>query len=174
MSSETRAAGLYPRVVHEVAFTAVDPSDPEVRIALLRYFSEIAERMAHVVIVEDDFLVDDFTPPGGVFFLVRSGEAVVGCGAVRNLGNAFGDDGIGELKRMWIAPDHRGLGLGSRLLRTLEAAARDLGYERLRLDTHAVLVEAIHLYESNGYRAIPPYNDHPDPTHFFEKSLAIS
>jgi len=154
------------RSMKEVSFAAVDPTGHDVQSALRRYFSEIETRMAHVEIVDEDFLVDDFLPPGGVFFLARSGDVVVGCGAVR----ALGVD-LGELKRMWIAPDHRGLGLGTRLLRTLEDAARGLGYRRLRLDTHEVLLEAINLYETSGYRRIEPYHDHPDPTHFYEKSL---
>jgi hypothetical protein len=57
-------------------------------------------------------------------------------------------------------------------LRELEAAARDLGYRLIRLDTNEVLVEAVRLYERHGYRRIDRYHDHPDPTHFYEKSLS--
>jgi ribosomal protein S18 acetylase RimI-like enzyme len=110
--------------------------------------------------------VDDFQPPTGVFLLVREQAAVVGCGAVRSLGS-----GVGEVKRMWIDPATRRRGVGARLLDALEDAARALGYVRLRLDTHEVLVEAIGLYESHGYRRINRYHDAPDPTHFYEKAL---
>ena len=72
---------------------------------------------------------------------------------------------------MWIDPVLRGRGLGRRLLGALEDAARNLGYERVRLDTHEVLAEAVGLYETHGYRRIDRYHGYPDPTHFFEKRL---
>jgi GNAT superfamily N-acetyltransferase len=79
--------------------------------------------------------------------------------------------GVGELKRMWVHDDWRGVGLGTRLLRHLEDQARELGHGIVRLDTNAALTEAITMYRRAGYRTIPRYNDNPWATHFFEKPL---
>jgi GNAT superfamily N-acetyltransferase len=148
-------------------FVSVDPAATDAQAALRRYLAEIAERIPQGNTGPDDAgAVDDYRSPGGSFLLVRSDDAVVGCGAIRALG-----PGLGEIKRMWIDPAARGRGLGRRLLGALEDAARDLGYERVRLDTHEVLEEAIRLYEAEGYRRIDRYHDHPEPTHFFEKTL---
>jgi GNAT superfamily N-acetyltransferase len=148
----------------------VEPTDPASAVAqgaLRRYLAEIAARIPQGNTGPADAdAVDDYRPPAGVFLVVRDGDTVVGCGAVRRL-----EADVGELKRMWIDPAARGRGLGRRLLAALEAAGRELGYDRLRLDTHEVLVEAIALYEAAGYRRIGRYHDHPDPTHFYEKLL---
>ena len=154
----------------EVRIEAADPASIDARASLQRYLAEIATRIPQGKTgpAEAD-VVDDYRAPGGVFLLVRNGDTVVGCGAVRRL-----EAGVGELKRMWIDPGARGRGLGRRLLDALEDAARALGYGQLRLDTHAVLVEAIGLYEAQGYRRIARYHDHPDPTHFYEKALALT
>ncbi len=80
-------------------------------------------------------------------------------------------DGIGEIKRMWVRPDRRGLGLGGRLLDELEKCASGLGFDVVRLDTNGTLAEAIALYGRRGYLAIGRYNDNSYATHFFEKSL---
>ncbi|HTC68615.1 MAG TPA: GNAT family N-acetyltransferase, partial [Acidothermaceae bacterium] len=73
--------------------------------------------------------------------------------------------------RMWVDEDWRGLGLGSRMLNTLEQRARELRHRIVRLDTNATLTEAIALYERAGYRAIGRYNDNPHAERWFEKPL---
>ena len=150
-----------------VVFVAADPAGADAQRALVRYLAEIADRIPHGHTGPGDAdAVDDYRVPGGVFLLARTGDRVVGCGAIRTLG-----PGLGEVKRMWIDPAVRGRGEGGRLLEALEAAGARLGHERLRLDTHEVLVEAIGLYEAHGYRRIERYHDDPDPTHFYEKVL---
>ncbi|MEZ5297310.1 MAG: GNAT family N-acetyltransferase [Ilumatobacteraceae bacterium] len=61
------------------------------------------------------------------------------------------DDATGEIKRMWVHPDWRGAGVGRRTLAALESHVARLGYERIVLDTNAVLTEAIAMYERAGY-----------------------
>jgi GNAT superfamily N-acetyltransferase len=152
----------------EVSFRTVDPRDADAQIALRRYLTEVSAYLVHGVVSTDAVAdVDDFTPPGGGFVLGRRDGVVIGCGGVRSL-----DDEVGEIKRMWIEAASRGCGLGVRLLGSLEDLARDLGYERIRLDTNKVLAPAIHLYETHGYRQINRYNDNPDATHFYEKFLS--
>ena len=88
------------------------------------------------------------------------------CGAVRVIGRR-----LAEIKRMWVTPARCGLGIAPRLLAALEDQALALGCPTVRLDTNGALTEAIALYQRNGYRAIPRYNDNPYAQHWFEKRL---
>nr|WP_235433396.1 GNAT family N-acetyltransferase [Protofrankia coriariae] len=81
------------------------------------------------------------------------------------------DDGVGEIKRMWVHDAWRGAGIGSRLLRRLEDTARALGHHTARLDTNETLVEAVAMYGRAGYQPVGRYNDNSFATHFFEKPL---
>lgn len=107
-----------------------------------------------------------FVPPEGAFLVVRVDGHPVGCGALRRIGAD-----TAEVKRMWIAPAHRGGGLGRALLASLEDQARAHGYRRVVLDTNEALTEAIELYERAGYERVAPYNANPDATHWFAKQL---
>lgn len=107
---------------------------------------------------------EELVPPHGWFFLARLDGAPIGCGALK-----VRENGFGELKRMWVAPSARGLGVAQRLLEALEAQAAQAGIAVLQLDTNRSLVEARQLYLRNGYVEIPPYNDNPYADHWFEK-----
>ena len=72
---------------------------------------------------------------------------------------------------MWVDEDWRGAGLGSRMLRELEALAGRLGHRRVVLDTNGTLTEAIAMYGRAGYRPIERYNDNPYAEAWFEKDL---
>ena len=105
-------------------------------------------------------------PPDGVFVIVyEDGEAVAGGGLRRLAPDAA------EIKRMFVAPPARGRGHGRRVLDELEAAAADLGYRRLRLDTAQSMTTAIALYRSAGYRDIPDYNGNSYASYWGEKKL---
>lgn len=105
--------------------------------------------------------------PHGTFIVARLGNMPIGCVGVKgNGGNQA------EIKRMWIAPAARGLGLAHRLMIKAEASARDLGIDTLRLDTNSTLFEAISLYRKMGWAEIDRFNDDPYPDMFFEKQLA--
>ncbi|WP_235877480.1 GNAT family N-acetyltransferase [Saccharopolyspora karakumensis] len=143
-------------------------TSPDAQSALAQYVAELAERFP------DGFdsgrgvppAEDDFTPPKGVFLLVRFAGEAMGCGGLRT-----GPDGTAEIKRMWISPALRGTGAGRALLTGLEDHARRMGCARVRLDTAAELGEARALYAKAGYVEIPAYNDNPYATHWFEKIL---
>ena len=77
-----------------------------------------------------------------------------------------------EIKRMWVAPEARGLGIARRLLEALEDQARGAGMKRLVLDTNRSLLEAQAMYRKAGYRARERYNDNPYADFWFEKDLA--
>jgi len=75
------------------------------------------------------------------------------------------------VKRLWVAPSARGLGLSKQLMEATEAAARELSIKVLRLDTNRALPEAIALYRNSGWTEIERFNDDPYPDFFFEKVL---
>ena len=150
-----------------VAITPVDPATPAARAATSRYFAELARRFPGGFDPGDTDDVSSMTPPSGTFLLATSDGAPVACGGLQDLGG-----GVAEVKRMWVDDEWRGAGLGSRVLRALEDAARARGHDVVRLDTNRTLAEALAMYARAGYREIERYNDNPYAEAFFEKSLA--
>jgi drug/metabolite transporter (DMT)-like permease/GNAT superfamily N-acetyltransferase len=152
----------------ELDVRAVGTSDPTAAALLNAYATELDERYeiarepSRVATVAAEFEEAN----GGTFVVVYDGDEPVGCGGVRSLG-----DGAAEVKRMYVAPDARGRGVGRFLLDRLEAEARRLGYERVRLDTAAPLTSAQALYRGAGYSEIGDYNSNGAASHWFEKEL---
>ncbi len=104
-----------------------------------------------------DFHPEQVLGPGGAFVIAWDGDLPVGCGALRPA-----EAGVGEIKRMYVAPSHRGRRIGQEILNKLEEAAQAFGYCALKLETGLLQPEAIRLYERCGYRRFPcypPYND---------------
>ncbi len=101
----------------------------------------------------------DFLPPG--VFLIGAVDGVdVACGGLKLI-----DDGIGEVKRMYVVPTQRGHGHSRALLRALVQHARDAGLREVWLETGTRQPEAIRLYESEGFLPIEPFGywkDHPE------------
>jgi ribosomal protein S18 acetylase RimI-like enzyme len=145
-----------------------DPRDPDAQRCLRAYETELAGRF------DDGFdpalsisaTDEEMTPPAGLFLVAIVDGEPAGCGALK-----FHDDAPAEIKRMWVAPSARGLGLGRRLLSELEAHAAAHGVRVLRLETNRTLREAISLYRSAGYREVTAFSDEPYAHHWFEKSL---
>jgi DNA-binding MarR family transcriptional regulator/predicted GNAT family N-acyltransferase len=144
-----------------------DPSTADGRWCLQQYFAELADRFdsgfdpANSITGEDEL-----TPPRGLLLVARLHEKPVGCGGLSHL-----RDSAPEVKRMWVAQEVRGLGLGRRMLRELERHAAAAGAPTIRLETNRALAEAIQLYRSSGYREVPAFNDEPYAHHWFEKRL---
>jgi ribosomal protein S18 acetylase RimI-like enzyme len=103
-----------------------------------------------------------YAPPSGRLFLATQDHQPLGCVAVRQL-----SDSICEMKRLYVRPDARGLGLGRKLAQKAIAAGSDVGYQRMRLDTLGSMKEAIALYESLGFQPIKPYYKNPSPCAVF-------
>lgn len=150
-----------------VSIEVVDPASADARTAVAAYFRELDETFEGGFDVSAG-AADEETLGGerGRFIVARGDGVVVGCGGLQSLA-----DDIGEIKRMWVHRDWRGLGLAGRLLRRLEQEAAALGHQVVRLDTNSSLVEALAMYRAAGYVEIPRYNDNPYPDHWFEKSL---
>ena len=151
-----------------VQVEAVDPADPLAQHCLHEYFAELARRFPAGFDPGPDLPaeLDAMRPPAGVFLVAtRLGEPV-GCGGLK-----LHPDRPPDVKRMWVAPSARGLGLGRRLLTALEARAAASGSAVVRLETNGALTEAIAMYRSSGYREVPAFNDEPYGQLWFEKRL---
>jgi ribosomal protein S18 acetylase RimI-like enzyme len=151
-----------------VELRAVDPEHPDARQCVRAYFTELARRSggrfdpATSVVVEPD----QVRPPAGIVLVAYLRSEPVGCGAVKQT-----DGPAAEIKRMWVSEQARGLGIGRRLLAELEARAAAGGAARVRLDTSALLHEAIAMYRSAGYVEVPAFTAEPFADHWFEKTL---
>jgi DNA-binding MarR family transcriptional regulator/GNAT superfamily N-acetyltransferase len=155
-----RVAGL--------AIERVDPTSQAARWCVGRYFDELNQRFESgfdpaASLSADD---EDLVPPRGAFLVASVDGEPVASGAVKTIA-----PGVGSLKRMWVAETVRGLGIGRRMLKALEAEARQLGVKTLRLETNHALQEAIGLYRSAGYAEVAAFNDDPYAQHWFEKRL---
>jgi GNAT superfamily N-acetyltransferase len=163
------APGRAPADADQVEVKPVDPESPDARHCLAEYVAELNRRSERGFdpSVGATALPHEVRPPAGEFFVVYLEGEVIGCGAVKHHAGA-----PAEIKRMWIAPRARGLGLGRRLLGTLEACALAGGARVAHIETSASLPEAIALYRSAGWVEVPPFNDEPFADHWFEKQLA--
>jgi ribosomal protein S18 acetylase RimI-like enzyme len=107
-------------------------------------------------------------PSGGLFLAKRPDGAVLGCVGLR----AFGENGASEMKRLYVLPEGRGLGVGAALVARVVSAARDAGYGEMLLDTLPTMTGAIRLYKAAGFEEVPAYYDTPiSETIFFRKVL---
>jgi DNA-binding MarR family transcriptional regulator/GNAT superfamily N-acetyltransferase len=152
-----------------VRFAVEDPTTADARSCLEQYFAEINERFDGGFDPARSLLPDasELTPPVGAFVIARLRNRPVGCGAL-----VFHADAPADLKRMWIAPTARGIGLGRRLLHELERVAREAGVSVVRLETNRALKEAIALYRRSGYVEVERFNDEPYGDYWFEKRLS--
>jgi DNA-binding MarR family transcriptional regulator/GNAT superfamily N-acetyltransferase len=151
-----------------IAIRVEDPRSPDGHWCLQQYFDELSRRFDAGFDPARSSVPDagEMAPPTGLFLIARLRGAPVGCG-----GLLLHDDEPPEIKRMWVAPASRGLGLGRRLLAELEHHARASGANTVRLDTNRNLAEAIAMYRSSGYEEIPRFNDERYAHHWFEKRL---
>src|SRR5882757_1579294 len=139
-----------------VTLDAVDPDHPDAEYCLRSYFTELRERFEAGFDPARSLLPDagELRPPHGLFLLARLHGEPVGCAGLKLPPGA-----PAEIKRMWVAPRARRLGLGRRFLAEAEARAAQHGCEVLRLETNKALGAAISLYRSAGFQEIPAYND---------------
>jgi len=145
-----------------------DPRGDEARYCLGEYYNELARRFkgGFEVSLSRDPDAADLMSPRGAFFVAMSDGLPLGCVGLKGTGSE-----LAEIKRLWVAPSARGLGLGRRLMEAAEDAARKLSIRMLRLDTNSALGEAGQLYRSTGWTEIDRFNDDPYPDLFFEKQL---
>jgi ribosomal protein S18 acetylase RimI-like enzyme len=148
-----------------VRIAPVDPAHPHARHCMRAYASELDRRFDGGFDPGRSISATDaeLRPPAGLVLVATLRSAPIGCGALR-----FHPGEPTELKRMWVAEQARGLGVGRRMLAELEARA---GAGVVRLETNRALTEAIAMYRSSGYTEVAPFNDEPYADHWFEKRL---
>ena len=174
ISQRTRLVSAMAEVERLLVASAVsvaleDPRSADARWCLEQYFAELDGRFEtgfdpSISISAD---AEELTPPAGALLIARARGRAVGCGAIK-----FHPDAPAELKRMWVAPEARGVGLGRRILQELERLAEDHGVQVVRLETNRALSEAIALYRGSGFREVAAFNDEPYAHHWFEKRLS--
>lgn len=152
-----------------VILDALDPEHPDAQHCLRSYSGELAERFETGFDPVLSLLPDPagLRMPHGLFLVARLHGEPVGCAGLK-----LPQDGSAEIKRMWVAPRARGLGLGRRFLAELEARAREHGRDVLRLDTNQALTAAIRLYRATGYEEVPAFNEERYADHWFEKRIS--
>ena len=157
------------RLVAAAAITleVVDARSEDAQRSMAAYFAEL-DTLFPTGFDPGDALTADVaaydTPHGAFVVAYTTDRRPAGCGALWTM-----EPGVGEIKRMWVDPEWRGVGLAGRILVDLEDRSRAAGHTRTVLDTNAVLHDAIAMYERSGYRAIDRYNDNPYAQRWFEK-----
>ena len=137
------------RVVYRVAHTVFN--DP------LPLEESIAYHESHNELKDMDDIHKNYFENGGVFLVMTQNDQIIGTGALRKI-----DKHVCELKRVWFLSEYHGQGLGYRMIMELFQIARDLGYQKIRLETAPVQQErAYMLYKRLGFYEIPRY----DTTH---------
>ena len=106
---------------------------------------------------EVENLPGKYSPPEGRLYLAYVNDQLAGCIALRKI-----EDGICEMKRLFLRENARGQGLGNRLVEKLIEDGREIGYSKMRLDTYPPkMAKAVEIYRSHGFRPIEPYYHNP-------------
>lgn len=157
--------------VGAVQITPVDPEHDDARFCLEQYTRELNKRSTRTFdpTVGATVTPDEARPPAGHFFVAYLHGEPLGCGAVKHPSGA-----PAQIKRMWVAPEARGLGLGRRLLTTLEDCARDAGADTARIETNSDLTEALALYTTTGWEQVDAFNNEPYADRWLQKALIPS
>ncbi|MGV8986464.1 MAG: GNAT family N-acetyltransferase [Cypionkella sp.] len=151
-----------------VTLAPVDPADPHAVWCLAQYYGELDRRFEHGFTADPETpgSLASLRPPQGIFLIALQNGQPVGCVALR-----AETPRMAEVKRLWVAPAARGLGLAGRLMRAIEDRARALGLTHLHLDTNRTLTTAVAFYRARGWAEVARYNDNPYADYWFEKRL---
>jgi len=149
------------------SITPEHPASPDATALI----AELDAHLGSLYAVESrhGFSVEKLIAESVAFFVIRENGAPAGCGGIKLFGTEYG-----EIKRMYVRPQFRGLGFGKLMLDHLTDYARNHGLDVLRLETGVHQHAAIHLYEREGFARIPPFGDYwDDPvSRCYEKRIA--
>ncbi len=151
-----------------VSLEVLDPDHPDAAYCLRAYAAELQGLIEGGFDPANSLLPDprELRAPLGLFLVARLHGDPVGCAGLKLTTGA-----PAEIKRLWVSPRTRGLGLARRLLSELEERATRHGSDLVRLDTNRALEAATRLYRDSGYTEVPAFNDEPYAHHWFEKQL---
>lgn len=118
----------------------------------------IATYTAQGKLSEMDDVQANYFDNGGTFLVTVQDGSIIGTGAIRYL-----EEGVCELKRLWLLSEHHGQGLGYRMMQELFRVAREKGYKVIRLETDRIVqARAVQFYKRLGFHEIPRFGDDPD------------
>ena len=143
----------------QITITDADPDAPQALACLRAYYDLLLD---NIVGLTPQMLTlplpeaASYRAPEGAFLIAWAGEAAIGCVSFRALATD-----TAEVKRLWVAPAARGLGLARRLMQDIESRARCLGFALLKLDSNSGLTAAISLYRATGWADCAPYTGFP-------------
>ncbi|MBX0301672.1 GNAT family N-acetyltransferase [Cryobacterium sp. 1639] len=156
-----------------LSFVTTDPGSPAAAALLRQYYDDIVGRYwgrAALAAEVDAAMADepshDLQRDTGLLVVAFDSDRAVACGGVR-----FTGDALGDLTRIYVAPQARGLGAGAELIGRLEELAVAAELSRLRLTVRTDLVEARRLYRRCGYLEVAPFNTDPYAEHWLAKEL---
>ena len=147
-----------------------DPRVGQARSLLLEYVNSLGVDLSFQNVERElaDFPAS-YLPPGGALLLATHAERLAGSIAMRAL-----DDRVCEMKRLYLRPEFRGLGIGRKLAVAIMDTARGMDYQRMRLDTLPGMDDAQRLYHALGFKQIEPYYENPIPgTRYLELDLRL-
>ncbi|MBA3316381.1 MAG: N-acetyltransferase [Planctomycetaceae bacterium] len=159
---------ISPDRISPLLVELADPRSSEAAELIRRLTDELTARYDFLDDGAGNFRAEDALVAGAAFLIGRAEGQAAACAALRPM-----TPGVGEIKRVFVDPRHRGRGYGRALLAELERIARELGYHTLRLETGTRQPESIRLYESSGYRRIPNFEPYVE-SHWsvcYEKTL---
>jgi ribosomal protein S18 acetylase RimI-like enzyme len=160
-----------PQPSSALEISRADPREPEAEALIGAMTEEVKTTYDHKIDGHGNFKPEDVLVPGSGFLVGRVAGQAVACGAYRPLA-----PGVAEIKRMFVAVEHRGRGYSKAMLSTLERMAKESGYATVRLGTRPKQTAAIALYEGTGYVRIPNYGSYvgKEDCLCYEKPLAGS
>lgn len=158
-------------------FSIVQVTEPDAVNAVKELFAEYANSLG-ISLCFQNFdaelaaLPGEYVAPRGALLAARVGSKWVGCCALRPLDNVDYPN-ASEMKRLYVQPDCRGLGVGRALAEAILDAARNAGYSHVLLDTLSDMESARALYEELGFVEIPPYYHNPiEGAHYLMAKLS--
>ncbi len=148
-------------ILHSSGFAIAEALDERAVTACRELFREYQQGLGVSLCFQGferelERLPGDYARPRGRLLLARIAGEPAGCVALRGL-----EGGAGEMKRLYVRPAYRGMGIGRMLAECVIDEARALGYRALKLDTLPAMGEAQALYRELGFVDTEPYNDNP-------------
>ena len=151
-----------------ITIVETNPDSPEA-VALINELDEYLNQLPYPDHSRHAYSIDKLLREGVAFFVAQYEGKSAACGGIKLF-----DAEYGEVKRMYVRPVYRGLGLGKAMLNHLAQYARERQVDLLRLETGIFQTEAIGLYDRYGFQRRPPFGEYvEDPISvYFEKSIA--